>query len=392
MKGRGSMGKHLYVLLVLVLDGMSGCVQNEKAVQGPLAVVWKFEDLPPDTSLPFFCLCDDRLILHWHRNELYCLSTENGDLLWCYTSPGNFLGDICCKERKIFVISEEGDFQNELICLNVDTADVIWKHSDIVLPEYAVTSAYGYIYEEGLTCLDSNTGSEIWKNKQISRIHSITADEKTVVVGLYEKEGGESLYTLYCLDCWTGKILWHRRDDNTPSGLLIAGDVLYNLNTFGVQCHDLETGTMVWRNDCGRVYQGTAGAGRIYVVPWGEDVLCLDAVSGRELWRFEIVGKEVGMYHPVEWVGSWLSPFIGDGCVYTGSQVRNPYVYCLDAETGIMKWRFEKGIQWMSAPAIKGSLLFYVTDHRVCCYRKNKVNESMQGDHNIDKNFYRFYF
>lgn len=363
------MGRHLYVLLVLFLCGVSGCLRNEKAVQGPLESVWKFEDLPSDTSLPFFCLCEDRLILHWHGNELYCLSTQNGNLLWSYASTGDFQGDICCVGQKIFVVSEESDSQIELICLNVETADVLWKTSDTILPEYAATGAHVYLFQEGLACLDSETGRQIWKNKQISGIRSLTADERKVVVGLFEKEGGD-VYTLYCLDARTGKIVWHRRDDNTPSNLLIAGDILYNLNTFGVQCHDLETGTMMWRNDCGRVYQGTADTGRVYVVPWGEDVFCLDAKSGRELWRFEIVGKEVEMYHPVEWVGSWLSPFIGDGCVYTGSQVRNPYVYCLDAETGIMKWRFEKGTQWMSAPAVKGYLLFYATDRGVYCYRR----------------------
>ncbi|MGD2072437.1 MAG: PQQ-binding-like beta-propeller repeat protein [Candidatus Thorarchaeota archaeon] len=364
------MGRHLCILFILFIIGISGCLQKEHVVQEPLEVVWKYQDLPSDTSHPFFCLCDDRLILHWHRNILYCLSTETGDLLWNYMSSGNFQGDIGCKERKIFVSSKEGESQVELICLNVDTAEMIWKKSDLVLQDYAVTSAYVYVYHEGLTCLDSNTGSEIWKNNQISRIHSITADEKTVVVGLYEKEGEESLYTLYCLDGRTGKILWIGRHDNTHSGLLMAGDMLYNLNTYGVQCHDFKTGTMIWRNDCGRVYQGTAAAGRIYVVPWGEDVFCLDAESGQELWRFEIVGKEVEMYHPVGWVGSWLSPYIGDGCVYTGSQVRNPYVYCLDAETGVMKWRFEKGEQWMSAPVVKGALLFYATDHGVYCYRR----------------------
>lgn len=298
------MGVHLYVLLILFSGGMSGCLQNENAVEGPLELVWKYEDLPPDTSLPFFCLSDDRLILHWHRNELYCLSTENGDLLWCYTSQGNFQGDICCEGRGIFVVSEEGDSQIELICLNVDTADVMWKKSDIILPEFTVISAYVYMYHEGLACLDSNTGSEIWKNKQISGIHVLTADERTAVVGLYEKEGGKSLYTLYCLDAQMGAILWRQCDDNTPGSLLIAGDVLYNLNAFGVQCFDLETGTMLWRNDCGRVYKGVAGDGRLYIVPWGEDVFCLDTESGRELWRFEIVGKEVEIYHPVEWVGS----------------------------------------------------------------------------------------
>jgi outer membrane protein assembly factor BamB len=68
--------------------------------------------------------------------------------------------------------------------------------------------------------------------------------------------------------------------------------------------------------------------------------------------------------------GQLTFPFVSDGCVYTGSQVRNPYVYCLDAETGIMKWRFEKGNQWMSAPAVKGSLLFYATDRGMYCYRR----------------------
>jgi len=364
------MGKHLYVLLFLISGGMSGCLQNEHAVEGPLELGWKYEDIGSDTSHPFFCLYDDNLICHWHRNKLYCLSTENGDLLWCYTSPGNFQADICCEGQRIFVISKEDDSLIELACLDLDTAAPMWKKSDIILPEFMVTGAHVYMYQEGLTCLDFNTGSEIWKNEQISGVHALTANERTVVVGLFEEEGGKSQYALYCLDAQMGDILWRQCDDNSPSGFLLLENVLYNLNAFGVQCYDLETGTMLWRNDCGRVYKGVAGDGRLYIVPWGEDVFCLDTESGRELWRFEIVGKEVEMYHPVEWVGSWLSPCISGGCVYTGSQVRNPYVYCLDAETGVMKWRFEKGTQWMSAPVVKGPLLFYATDHGVYCYRR----------------------
>ena len=145
------MGRHSCVLFILFIIGMSGCLQNEHVVQGSLESVWRYQGLPSDTSHPFFCLCEDRLIFHWHMNILYCLSIETGDLLWNYISPGNFQGDIDCKERKIFVCSKEGVSQIELICLNVDTAEVIWKKSDIILQEYACTSTYVYLYQEGLS-------------------------------------------------------------------------------------------------------------------------------------------------------------------------------------------------------------------------------------------------
>lgn len=75
-------------------------------------------------------------------------------------------------------------------------------------------------------------------------------------------------------------------------------------------------------------------------------LFCLDATTGKELWRFKVVtggNKNI-----------WSAPAAWDGRVYFGAYDGN--VYCLDVATGDEIWRFT-GADWVgSSPAIAPDL------------------------------------
>ena len=64
---------------------------------------------------------------------------------------------------------------------------------------------------------------------------------------------------------------------------------------------------------------------------WDKNLYAIDAVTGKEKWRFG-TGRAVVS-----------SPAVSNGVVYVGSRDNN--LYAIDAETGKERWRFGTG-EW----------------------------------------------
>jgi outer membrane protein assembly factor BamB len=95
-----------------------------------------------------------------------------------------------------------------------------------------------------------------------------------------------------------------------------------------------EGARILWQTNVGNGYSAVSVQGRrAYTMGNTDDmdvVFCLDAVTGREIWRFAYACA-VRNYP-----GSFATPVLDDGRVYTIS--RNGDVHCLDAGTGKKIW------------------------------------------------------
>lgn len=83
----------------------------------------------------------------------------------------------------------------------------------------------------------------------------------------------------------------------------------------------------------GRIYFGSVGDGKVY---------CLEAADGKVIWTFATGG-------PVR-----LAPAVQDGCVYVGSD--DGWVYCLAASDGKVIWKFRAAPEDLRLPG-SGSLV-----------------------------------
>lgn len=154
------------------------------------------------------------------------------------------------------------------------------------------------------------------------------------------------------------------------SNPIILGDTIYIIDNLGnVQSLDRETGAVNWRNDYGVATLGPNGVAIGYgylvsVLGDTAEVLCLDAATGEEVWRFQLANHNA--------LGITMAPLIYDGYVIVstepGGNTKGTYqggatgvVYCLDIHTGITRWTWDttKDGLWGNTAVNSGGGLWY---------------------------------
>lgn len=342
--------------------------------QDPLVLVWEFRFETCDTTNPYFALEYDKIYAHQSSDVLYCLSAKTGKLLWTQDIDGMLDSPLTVIDGSIYFVSEKKADgyrrSSSFHCLDAETGTLRWEiKGGNFDTSFTVYNGRIYVYNGSWQCLDAATGKEVWSSSVNRAFYSPAVGDGKVVIGAYEPgDASSKQYHIYCLDAATGSTLWVLEDDNTYSAVAVYSGKIYNFNAFGVQCIDLGTSEVLWRTELGKAYNSFVENGKVYSTPWWSSVFCLDADTGTILWKYDIVGKEVEIYHPVDWVGVSLTPEVADGKIYTGSQKKNPFVYCLDAETGELIWRYEKGNQWYSAPIVTGNRLYYAVKSGILCF------------------------
>jgi len=93
-----------------------------------------------------------------------------------------------------------------------------------------------------------------------------------------------------------------------------------------------------WRVPVGQGFSGvTVMGGRVYTVGYAEDqdtISCLSTSDGKVLWQYRYPATKGALYYPG---GSSATPTIADGRVYHFS--RAGQVFCLDAKSGDEIWK-----------------------------------------------------
>ena len=134
-----------------------------------------------------------------------------------------------------------------------------------------------------------------------------------------------------------------------------------------IYCLDALTGKQIWNfTTIGWVDSSPAvGNGHVFVgcsvVDGNQDdlpssVYCLDASTGEKIWNYTTVGGV-----------SYSSPAIAGGLVFVGDWANN--VYCLNASTGAEKWTYSTGAHINSSPAIAGGIVYITSwDHHIYAF------------------------
>ncbi|MBI4443402.1 MAG: PQQ-binding-like beta-propeller repeat protein [Acidobacteria bacterium] len=116
-----------------------------------------------------------------------------------------------------------------------------------------------------------------------------------------------------------------------------AGGYYYSLDSItGKMKWKYEVGEKSWIDSNKVKNQGVRSSceyvdGRIYFGTGLNNVHCLDAVTGKEIWKTNLSKDGQTEYSPV----------VFNGKVFMGYSGPEPKIFCLDAETGAIRWRWK---------------------------------------------------
>ena len=170
--------------------------------------------------------------------------------------------------------------------------------------------------DDGIYCLDAVSGVKVWQAPQ-----AVHVDSSPFVAGdrLYVGAGVSRRYhepAIFCLDSHTGKTLWRQATDLPAWGSpTVAGSQAF----FGL--------------GNGRLVRGPGRAERA-----AGALLCVDAVSGKTIWRFD-AGDAV-----------FARPAVDNARVYFGA--RDGCCYAVGRDDGRLCWKQPLSSPVMTRPAL----------------------------------------
>ncbi len=261
------------------------------------------------------------LILTWES----CTNKQPSQkLVWKYPTGPVQSSSMVFHEDMIFV----GSTNNFLFCLGKSTGELIWK-CDLKGPVWSISQVNEekiYIGAgKSISCVNIDKGQLLWQYKTQGDVYSVPY--------IYDKKvyAGSTLCHFYCLDTADGSLIWDYETERESSAT-------------GIPCK--ESG--IYTSPCGYDKMVYIGTDRGYVY-------CLDAESGKLLWKYTIGGET----HSSLKIRSPLK--MENGKLYVSS-LNNGYTCALDGKTGTLIWAVQLGGGVQSIPVLEGEKLYLGSD------------------------------
>lgn len=159
------------------------------------------------------------------------------------------------------------------------------------------------------------------------------------------------------------KVLWREKVGPGYSGVVVAGGRAFTHSREGDQevviARDAVTGKELWRFGYPCSYRGTYGNGpratpavdgdRIVTAGVTGVLLCLEASSGKELWRHDLLAE---FSAPMPQYGVAFSPLLDSERVYTTPGGSGSSLAAFDRETGRLLWKSQSDPAGYSSPIL----------------------------------------
>jgi outer membrane protein assembly factor BamB len=243
---------------------------------------------------------------------------------------------------------DTGDTYNSAELLwNFTTKDSLWSSPVITEGLVIFGSMDGHVY-----CLNASNGNPIWHYPSFSR-----ADFSSPAIWQGRLYIGSSDGNLTCLDIHDGTRFWMTNLGGAVWGspLLINGGVFVGSKDSNFYCVDAINGEIMWKcPTIGLISSSSAYADGIVYFSSNYDVYAVNTTNGKELWHaFTASGGN--------------TPAVYNGCLYIGSG--DGYIFCLDAYTGFVKWKYESPNTVVSSPAVAYGCVYIASeDNSVYCF------------------------
>lgn len=304
-------------------------------------------------------------------------NATNGDVVWDYNAGERayFVYGGAAAYGRYFAVNIAVDPSGYFGCWDIYTGKLLWKtpalwniayltpcvgDEKVYVQRYSGTAAGLEAEQNGFMCMDALTGQILWELPGVSISHP------TIAYGnLYVTFSGK----LYCIsDTVNSFPEWHGIPDNngvavgqyapsnislpewtyltdgpiTGSPVAANGKVYFGSFDQNLYCVDADTGTNVWNYTVGYRIRSTPAVigGVVYLGPDDGFVYAFDASTGTLKWKTPAPGPwTTAIPGEVTWSPAWQPrscPIIDGGYLYVGSM--DGKIYCLDANTGTLKW------------------------------------------------------
>jgi len=273
-------------------------------------------------------------------------------------------------------------------CLDASTGKVLWERGDLPCRHYRGPASSPILFEDLLilsmdgvdvqyvTALDKRTGRTVWRTDRSVEWDDLDADGKPIREGDFRKAfctplvvragGRTQMVSLgakaaYAYDPRTGKELWRvRHPGHSSAPMPVADDERVYVCTGHGRTQllairldgrgDVTDTHVAWTHpdDVPLTASPILADGLLYMVSDGGAVTCLEAATGKPLWRERISGNYAA------------SALYGDGRLYFFSQQRTATVMEAGRTARVLATnRLEDG--FMASPAVAGKALFLRT-------------------------------
>jgi outer membrane protein assembly factor BamB len=272
-------------------------------------------------------------------------------------------------------VSESDETNNDLSRTSVIIKRTDWHqfHYDVVHTGFSPSGA-------------PDTNTTLWISDELSAIggtSTVVADGKVFAYGGPTGwSGGDG--ALYCLDEFTGAILWNISIP-VPAYGSWSSPAYHNGRVFTstdieAGCYDAATGEQIWAFENPTNGPSVNGGpivadGKVIVNDWQEGhYYCLDEETGELLWTFT-----------EEQTGSWAVgytqgvPAYEDGKFYLTTWLYvGGNVYCVDADTGDVIWNQTTPLDTCGSPTVVDGTV-YVTNYNFEGYGKIYAMDATDG-------------
>jgi outer membrane protein assembly factor BamB len=253
---------------------------------------------------------------------------------------------------------------------------VVGERVYIAAAHDSVFRPYGALY-----CLDRSTGKANWSFNNGKKMKQVFSTPMVVDDLLYIGEGfhQDSYCKIYCLKAMTGEKVWEfETQSHTESNpCVVAGKVYCGAGDDGLYCLDAKTGAKRWHFngfhvDAGPLVVGDkvfcgAGTGDVYK----ETIFfCLDAQTGDVKWK---IATEQPVWSSPSVEGRYVYFGMGNGRLNESDPKPAGAVVCVDAEDrGKEVWRHQLGDAVLSRPMLDAGYVYFGCrdQHFYCLDRK----------------------
>jgi outer membrane protein assembly factor BamB len=367
------------------------------------------------------CFVDGTFIHGGLDNNMHCWDADTGELLWTY-NPETWYGMWASAAACAYGMIYEHNQDSHLYAINVATGEMVWRqkgpgigYSNTLTVaggkvycqmgdnQYRDFNTGEYAYSE-FNCYDAYTGELIWTmplengapfNLQCNAYGNLymIPTESPQVPGQwrYSMGGTGSLNEVWCISGdavdWSmyGADPEHSLFGSGPTNLaykwsyqadasiqtsptLANGVAYFGTNLGTLYAVDANSGTKLWSFQTDHILKSSVAvdSGKVYTGGDDGNVYCLNAATGAKIWESSVGGIKVNpladptlglqSLHFVGAENTRSSPTVVDGKVYVGSLDSN--LYCLDANSGAVIWKFNAGGPIFATPTIVDNAIY----------------------------------